>query len=204
MPHNMHTIETYTGKIVDLVYPTPDTIALHDIAWGLSRTARFNGHTLGEHPYSVAQHSVWVAKAAQNHCSADASTAWLLSLQALLHDAHEAYSGDICSPLKKTPQLQGVLSLESRLQTVIHSALHVPEPGPVADTLIKQCDHMALAVEARHLMPSNGSGWACMKGVDPKLFVDFWEPLPAVNAFDLFLDAYSALARGLSLEGVCG
>lgn len=55
------TIETVSGKQIDLMNPSVTDIDIHDIAWGLSRQPRFAGHTITEIPYSVAQHSVHVA-----------------------------------------------------------------------------------------------------------------------------------------------
>jgi hypothetical protein len=55
-------IETVTGKFVDIENPNRDDINLVDIAWALSRISRFAGHTITPIPYTVAQHSVLVAR----------------------------------------------------------------------------------------------------------------------------------------------
>jgi len=57
---NTTSIETASGTMFDVADPRPGMILIGDIAWGLSRCARFAGHTLGDVPYSVAQHSVYV------------------------------------------------------------------------------------------------------------------------------------------------
>jgi len=81
-------IITISGIKFDLLNPTPEQIKLIDIAHSLSMTNRFNGHT--QFPYSVAQHSLAVAE------MVDAP----YKLGALLHDAGEAYIGDIITPVK--------------------------------------------------------------------------------------------------------
>lgn len=82
-------IRTNSGKIIDLLNPNPDTIVIEDIAHGLSHMPRWSGQT--EQFYSVAQHSVRVASYFDDK---------KIALQALLHDATEAYMMDIPKPLK--------------------------------------------------------------------------------------------------------
>lgn len=79
---------TASGKEINLFNPDPDQISIHDIAGSLAKICRFGGNIMEY--YSVAQHSCLVA--------------WLagpeLSRAALMHDAAEAYCGDIIRPLK--------------------------------------------------------------------------------------------------------
>lgn len=56
------SIETMTGKFVDLVNPDPATIDIKDIAWALSRMPRYVGHTISAVPYTIGQHSIYVVK----------------------------------------------------------------------------------------------------------------------------------------------
>ena len=86
-----YNIRTYMGQTFDLRKPDPDTVKIVDIATALARVPRFAGHTKTH--YSVAQHSVLVARELQP-CSREAA------LCGLLHDAAEAYMGDISSPMK--------------------------------------------------------------------------------------------------------
>ena len=81
-------IQTYTGKKFSLINPKPEDIDIIDIAYSLSRQCRFNGHTLFF--YSVAQHSCLVSQNVSKE-----NEKW-----GLLHDAAEAYIGDIIKPLK--------------------------------------------------------------------------------------------------------
>lgn len=87
-----HRLETYSGQFVDYDDPDPATISIYDIAHALSQVSRFGGHT--KHFYSVAEHSILVSRLL------DKSAHGAFRLAALLHDAHEAYLGDIPTPLK--------------------------------------------------------------------------------------------------------
>ena len=96
-------VQTYTGKAFDLVEPTVEMVSWIDLAYGLSRQVRFNGHALNS--ISIAQHSVLVALAAAQHhkkglfpsnISLHVAVAW-----ALLHDAAETYIGDVASPVRR-------------------------------------------------------------------------------------------------------
>lgn len=82
----MTILTTYFGNKVNLLDPDPETIDIKDIAWALSNLCRFVGHI--KEFYSVAQHSLLVSEMSD------------YSLEGLLHDATEAYLGDISSPLK--------------------------------------------------------------------------------------------------------
>lgn len=79
---------TVSGIKVDLLHPTEDMIDIRDIAAALSKICRFGGHS--KHFYSVAQHCVMVAAMAPEN----------IKCEALLHDASEAYLGDVIKPLK--------------------------------------------------------------------------------------------------------
>ena len=85
---NIYWIQTYTGKRFDLLNPDVDMICLNDIARPLSKLCRYTGHS--DRFYSVAEHSIHVS----NILSSD------LALYGLLHDAAEAYIGDIAKPFK--------------------------------------------------------------------------------------------------------
>lgn len=183
------TIETLSGAHVNLLNPTVEQIDIDDIGIGLARAARFNGHTNTEHPYSVAQHSVWCAYAAQEYFDASIHT----TLCVLLHDAHEAYTGDIATPLKRfTPNLNyEIKSIEDRLQRMIHEALNIPLPCIEQRKVIKAVDQWALAVEAWHMVPSQGKGWALpIPPVMDEMLNDF---TPALSASDAKIIFYTAL-----------
>ncbi|MFZ5593689.1 MAG: YfbR-like 5'-deoxynucleotidase [Pseudomonadota bacterium] len=190
-----------SGLLVDLIDPKPEHISIEDIAWSLSRTARFNGSTSGEFVYSVAQHSVWVSMVIQQFWGRDTSVA----LQALLHDAHEAYTGDIVTPMKRMANLHAAISeIEDRLQRTIHIALELPWPEADEALLIKQADTLASIVEAHHLVPSRGAHWEIPPSEVPIIILDtFSTPLPPMHAYEQFMEVYCDLVAGRPLELLC-
>lgn len=87
-------LQTYGGSAYDLDRdPDPCSIVLGDIAFALAHLNRFTGHA---GTYSVAQHSVLAARVARAQGHSD-----FVQRAALMHDAHEAYTGDIASPIKR-------------------------------------------------------------------------------------------------------
>jgi hypothetical protein len=85
-----------SGKLIDLAHPQTTDIDIEDIAWSLSNIMRFNGHLSTQ--ISVARHSLEVSRLVPTE----------LALAALLHDAHEAYVGDIVRPVKRYLVMHGV------------------------------------------------------------------------------------------------
>lgn len=83
-------VGTYTGRLVMLEYPCAEAIDLRDIAHALAGINRYTGH--GDVHYSVAQHSVLVSRLCTTHEA---------KRGALMHDATEAYLGDVSSALKR-------------------------------------------------------------------------------------------------------
>jgi hypothetical protein len=91
----MTWIQTASGRAFDLLAPRAEDIDFaSDIAGPLARTARFGGHVPGG-AYSVAQHSVIGAR-----CIIRDEWGRDLALHFLLHDAHEAYLGDLTRPMQ--------------------------------------------------------------------------------------------------------
>lgn len=87
------TIKVFTGGYYDVQNPSPDDVHIEDIAHGLSNMCRFGGQI--PRYYSVAEHSI--------HCYRKACIerqSQPVRLAALLHDAAEAYIGDVVKPLK--------------------------------------------------------------------------------------------------------
>jgi uncharacterized protein len=103
----MSYIGTRYGRMVNIVHPNPNDISIEDIADALSKICRFGGHC--DPFYSVAQHSVLVA----------ANMPRAGALEGLLHDASEAYLGDVVAPLKHQPELAGYRKLEARMMEAI-------------------------------------------------------------------------------------
>jgi hypothetical protein len=155
-----------------------------DIARGLGHTCRFNGQCAEF--YSVAQHSILVAELVEDE---------RLRLPALLHDAAEAYIGDIVTPIKML--LPFMFWLERRIQRQLwrHFGLEVSAADWAA---IKQADLRALATEKRDLLPNESRyRWQSLVGVlpDGPRIVPM-APAEARMAFMAAFERYSAHHRG--------
>ncbi len=137
-----------SGRRLDLLNPSPDDIEIEDIAHGLARVARWNGQTLGDHAFSVAQHAI-VVEAIATACNQDWPTRW--SLAALLHDASEYVVGDLISPFKNAIGLD-YKTFELRLLAAIHKRFKLPaEPPQTIQAEIKAADRIAAFHEATRL-----------------------------------------------------
>jgi uncharacterized protein len=137
-----------SGRRLDLLDPSPMDIEIEDIAHGLARVARWNGQTLGEHAFSVAQHSVVVEEIVA-HIQPGTPPRWRLA--ALLHDASEYVIGDMISPFKAALGVN-YKDFEERLENAIHTRFGLPAktPAPVK-ALIKQADRACAFFEATQL-----------------------------------------------------
>jgi hypothetical protein len=142
---------TQSGRQVYLLNPLPEDIVLEDIVVALANTRRFAGHA----PITVAQHSLDVRDdlfAARHGLPQYSPVARArISLYALLHDAHEAYIGDITQPCARViAALAGVdvlPDLKERVQGAIHRAFGLDE-GSASSSWIKVADERRLVREA--------------------------------------------------------
>lgn len=137
-----------SGRRLDLLDPSPLDIEIEDIAQGLARVARWNGQTVGDHAYSVAQHSLLVEQIF-GMIVPDATVEHHLA--ALLHDAPEYVIGDMISPFKAVVG-GDYKSVELRLQQAIHLRFALP-PAVTQNlrSLIKRADAIAAYFEATRL-----------------------------------------------------
>lgn len=130
----MSWIETISGNKVDLLDPDPNSFTLEDIFHALLNVPRFGGHTRTF--YSVAMHSVNVARIVPDH----------LKFEAIMHDATEAYLMDMPTPYKAL--LPDYREAEDNLWLAICKKFDLPE---VLDPLVKQADRCALISERNYL-----------------------------------------------------
>ena len=141
-----------SGRRLDLLDPSPLDVEIEDIAHGLASVARWNGQTIGEHPYSVAAHSLLVEeifRLRNPHIGAQ----WHLA--ALLHDGAEYVLGDMISPAKAALG-QGFGDLEDRVQAAIHIRYSLPPKTPTAiKKEIKSADLASAYLEAKYLAGFN-------------------------------------------------
>jgi 5'-deoxynucleotidase YfbR-like HD superfamily hydrolase len=143
-------VSTFLGNRFYPLAPRIDRVAIEDIAHGLAYQCRFNGQT--SQFYSVAQHSLIVASLVPTD----------LRLAALLHDAAEAYLGDMVKPLKVLmPQFAAI---EDQVTAIIAAAFGIDFSHYAP---IKRADLIALATEKRDLMPHSTERWAYLDAIQP-------------------------------------
>lgn len=174
------------GACVDLLWPDWSPVTLEDLAWSLSRLARFNGGGSSTYPLSVAQHSANVS-AAVFGMTADRK----LAAAALLHDAHEAALGDIVAPVKAalSPALQ---VLEGRLQATLLTRFGLV-PELARHPALHRADAEALATERRDLLPESVWPW---RGPAAQAWPEKTVPWPASVAYARFLAMAGTVGLG--------
>lgn len=137
-----------SGRRLDLLDPSPLDIEIDDIAHGLARVARWNGQTIGDHAFSVAQHSLLVDDICL-HLKPNFERKWRLA--ALLHDGAEYVVGDMISPFKAALGID-YHSFEDDLMVAIHRRFGLPSTLPEAvKKLIKRADKASAFLEATQL-----------------------------------------------------
>ena len=187
-----------SGRRLDILDPSPLDVELTDIAHGLARVARWNGQTLGDYPFSVAQHSVLVLelfRAHQPECEPAAQ------LQALLHDAPEYVMGDIISPFKAAMG-GNYKEVENRLLSAVHLRFSLPSmPSAQLAKQIKKADREAAFFEAIHLAGFADAearkffGAPSLPEFDVEAFDRLIRPWPTREAHDRFIAAFEAIAH---------
>lgn len=140
-------LQTVGGRAFFPLDPRPEDIDIEDIAHALSFVCRFGGHC--REFYSVAEHSVRVS-----HAIAYAGGTPLAQLSGLLHDAAEAYIGDMVWPLKQDHALSGYKQIEQAIENAISRRFEVPFGLPI----VKRYDLVLLSTEKRDLMRNGSSG----------------------------------------------
>lgn len=183
-----------SGRRLDLLDPSPFDIEIEDIAHGLARVARWNGQTIGEHAFSVAQHSCVVEEIAV-HIQPGLEPKWRLA--ALLHDASEYVIGDMISPFKAALGVN-YKAFEARLEAAIHLRYGLPPKNPVAiKTLIKQADRACAYFEATQLAGFTRKEALGFFGKPPRGYELTIEPLAPTEAQALYLGRFEALSKAL-------
>jgi hypothetical protein len=178
-------VQTYSGRRFWPLDPRIGDVCLEDIAHALANVCRFGGHS--KFHYSVAQHSVLVSRLCDPR---DA-------LFGLLHDAAEAYVGDMIRPIKHEPVLEPYCLIEWRVERVVLgffglTAEEMPES-------VRRADETALATEARDVM-LGGQCFPWHLSASP-LVLEFGADTTIVRmtpdeAETSFLDRYFELTRG--------
>jgi 5'-deoxynucleotidase YfbR-like HD superfamily hydrolase len=186
-----------SGRRLDLLDPSPLDIEIEDIAHGLARVARWNGQTIGDHAFSVAQHSV-VVEGIAAHLKPGLSPNWRLA--ALLHDAAEYVIGDMISPFKAALGYD-YKSFEERLETAIHIRFSLPPRLPAEiKLLIKAADRACAHFEAVQLAGFSDMEAKRFFGPPPKGYNVKLDPQPPAEAQDRYLQRYHTLAEATGGE----
>lgn len=159
-------ITTFSGRRFYVLDPRPQDVCIEDIAHALALQCRFTGHI--RKFYSVAQHCVLVSR----FCPQE------FALWGLLHDASEAYIGDMSAPLKHTPEMSRFRTTEQHIMLAIaeHFGLGLVEPPAV-----KQVDRRLCLTEARDLLGST-KDWQDASEPYAEAIVP-WTPAFAERAF---------------------
>ena len=146
----MTWMQVLNGKPFELLAPTAEQVRLGEIAHALAGLNRFCGHS---NPYiSVAEHSIRVARILEETGHRDDPT---ILLYGLLHDAHEAYTGDMTRPLQLALQVecpgfkQAWARIQHDIQCCIHEAAGLPGKVDLAiSDIVHRADLQALTTSA--------------------------------------------------------
>ncbi len=186
-----------SGRRLDLLSPSALDIELTDIAHGLARVARWNGQTIGDYPFSVAQHSILVLEIL-NATFANATPTE--QLFALLHDAPEYVMGDIISPFKVVMG-GNYQEIEERVLFAIHLRFSLPAARPAKMSAhIKKSDKQAAYFEAIHLAGFENEearrlfGEPSLAGFDLNDFERLIRPSPTSEAQSRFIERFEQIA----------
>jgi hypothetical protein len=162
------SIITARGTQFDIINPHPEQFDIYDIARSLSHVCRFNGHLPTF--YSIAEHSVRVADWLQAKGQSP-----LICLTGLLHDAAEAYVGDMVRPLKQMSEMSSFRNvIEPRVARVLHETLGGVFPHP---DIVHDSDRALYDWEVANVRTGIVPGW------------------PPADAFSNFLSKYESLRR---------
>jgi uncharacterized protein len=180
-------LNTFSNRRVNTLDIKPEDIRVVDIAHGLALCNRFAGHT--RYPISVAYHSIWVSTLV------DDSVSYEVPMAALLHDASEAYLGDVTKWLKGTPEMLPYREAEDRATKTILSVFGC-EHGLTED--VSAADKTMVCWEAEqgiegffdHLMPP---GYAPVVGDIRDCLNVFWEVVDWKQAEHMFHKRFNEL-----------
>lgn len=174
--HIAASIQMHSGRFFNFLQPWKNEFSIQEIAHSLSNLCRFTGHC--KKFYSVAQHSVLVSWTVEPEFAYDA----------LMHDAHEAFIGDMASPLKALiPEYR---EIENRVQAAVRARFGVSDPLPDD---VKHADLVLLATEQRDLMAPPAHLWQGTAGIVPLDIAIV--PMPPAEACSMFIDRYHYLRR---------
>jgi hypothetical protein len=166
-------LQTVSGRWVNPFDPDPAQLDAGDIARALANQCRFGGHC---HVfYSVAQHCVIVSRVVEDR-GGDVEDVFA----ALMHDASEAYLGDMPHPLKHRSALGAAFrDAEHALEAAIRDRFRIKADVPE----VKRVDRALLATE-RRAFSAEAWHWPELENVEPlDLELVAWSPDKAAEEF---------------------
>jgi uncharacterized protein len=179
-----------SGRRLDLLDPSPMDIEIEDIAHGLARVARWNGQTVGDHAFSVAQHSLIVEEIT---AYIDPELCPESRLMALLHDGSEYVIGDMISPFKNALGVDYRI-FEDRLERAIHIRFGLaPKTPPALKKLIKRADLACAYFEATQLAGFGKDESIALFGAPPNGLQLSIAPWPATKAQAAYVTRHNQL-----------
>ncbi len=178
-------VRTYSGIFINPLDPQPASIRIDDIARGLSNVCRYAGQC--RFHYSVAQHSIHIVEELERQ-GAERD----VIVSALLHDASEAYLGDVPKPLKVQPEYEAYRVCEKRLQDVIYARFFIPGEFPI----VKELDVNIWGNEVPVLFPGET---AIHDRKIEKLTITKWSPDQAYEMFMIVAGQYGLLKLDVSV-----
>lgn len=182
--HRGDWMQTYTGRKFYPYDPRVEDVDILDIAHALSMTCRYNGHC--KQFYSVAQHSVLLAE-----CATAPN-----ALRALLHDAPEAYVGDMIRPIKHHPGMVSFLWVEEVVEKAVCARFNLPYP--LVNSEIKRLDNAILLDEQAQVMIQTPHDWG-VSGEPLGVEIERWSPETARWKFMNAFERYSRWSKQLEL-----
>lgn len=184
-------IITGSGGAFNILEPNQDDIHVEDIAQALSMQCRFNGHCLSF--YSVAQHSIHVAELYEESYPPQNDGIMF----ALMHDAPEAYIGDVVTPLKQL--LTEYKAIEARVEQAIMFKFGVFSDLTQIRPCVKAVDTLMLLAERRDLLPPSKVVWNIHNTSHVNLdLVPEIVPWPQEEAYERFIAFYERIHDGRS------
>ena len=165
--------------------PRPEEIRVEDVARGLAMKCRYGGHVTKF--YSVAEHSVYVSQNVPRE----------FARQALLHDASEAYLGDMIRPLKTQPEFRAFRAVEDKLEALIYARFGVTLTD-ASCVAVKDADNRIL-IDERQVRRALPAPWHGLDGLSPLgIRIAGYAPAPAEA---MFLSRFYALFPEFSCPG---
>ena len=163
-----------SAQTFDLIFRSPDDIDFNEIALALSQICCYAGQV--EKFYSVAEHCVRVASIMPQYPQ--------YKVYGVLHDARQAYIGDILTPMARSlgngvPFSNEIDNLKADIDKAIYEAAGIhPIKGHPAEELIVWANRVLRATERRDLLGERQelrgdyleSTWPLRDAIKP------WEP----------------------------